>query len=200
VGLLGGALASLLFASGAYAQCSKDTDCKGDRVCDSGSCVTPPLPAPPPAPNGAAPADPTPSTAAAAPPPPAPPVATYTGPAPVQDMRPKTQRHSTGMMAGGIVMVSFAPIAMFAVLIANMEKTSCEGGYFTSVDGSTTTHGVDCGRFDATIYGGLLSGAVLLGVGIPLIMIGGKKEPVGTARIAPWATPQGAGLGLRIAL
>ena len=115
-------------------------------------------------------------------------------PAAVQDMRPRMERHSTGMMAGGIVMVSFVPIALLFALVANVEQTSCEGGYYTS------TPGINCGRFDTTIYGGLLTGAALLGVGIPLIVIGGKKEPVGTARITPWATPQGAGLGLRVEL
>jgi hypothetical protein len=28
--------------------CAKDTDCKGDRVCDHGECISPPVPAPPP--------------------------------------------------------------------------------------------------------------------------------------------------------
>ena len=110
------------------------------------------------------------------------------------------QRHSTGMMAGGIVMVSFVPIALLAALVANSEQTSCENGYYFSLDGSSSGRGVNCDRFDATIYGGLLGAAVLAGVGIPLIVIGGKKEPVGTAQLAPWATPHGAGLGLRVNL
>lgn len=33
------ALAALLGASAAHAQCTKDTDCKGDRICDRGACV-----------------------------------------------------------------------------------------------------------------------------------------------------------------
>lgn len=51
------ALAALLVASAADAQCSKDTDCKGDRICDRGACVDAaaakakaPEPAPQPAP------------------------------------------------------------------------------------------------------------------------------------------------------
>lgn len=33
------AVATFLAASGADAQCTKDTDCKGDRICDRGACV-----------------------------------------------------------------------------------------------------------------------------------------------------------------
>lgn len=35
------ALLGLLSCSGAFAQCTKDTDCKGDRVCEKGVCVAP---------------------------------------------------------------------------------------------------------------------------------------------------------------
>jgi hypothetical protein len=110
------------------------------------------------------------------------------------------QRHSTGMMAGGIVMVSFVPIALLAAMIANLEQSACEGGTYYSAGGTYGTQGTNCGRFDATIYGGLLGSAALLGAGIPMIVIGGKKEPVGLARLAPWASPHGAGLGLRVDL
>lgn len=105
------------------------------------------------------------------------------------------------MMVGGIVMVSFVPIALLAAMVANIEQTACEGGSGFTLDGSEPRgSGTNCGRFDATIYGGLFGGAALLGAGIPLIVIGGKKEPVGLARLTPWATPSGAGLGLRLDL
>jgi hypothetical protein len=52
------ALALLGAARPAYAQgCTKDTDCKGSRVCEGGRCVEPP---PPPAPEPAAPPPPPP--------------------------------------------------------------------------------------------------------------------------------------------
>jgi hypothetical protein len=43
-------------STAAYAQCTRDTDCKGDRVCDQGVCVDPDarsaeLPPPPPPPR-----------------------------------------------------------------------------------------------------------------------------------------------------
>jgi hypothetical protein len=35
------ALLSLISGSAAFAQCTKDTDCKGERVCEKGICVAP---------------------------------------------------------------------------------------------------------------------------------------------------------------
>src|SRR3954468_6899164 len=106
LGFLGTVVGSLVFASSAHAQCTMDTDCKGDRVCEAGSCVTPALPPAPAAPSGAAPAV---AAPVAAPPPPP----SYSvPPGTVEDTRPKMQRHSAGMMAGGIVMVSFVPVAL----------------------------------------------------------------------------------------
>lgn len=54
----------LLFSGVARAQCTKDTDCKGDRICEEGKCTSPsavtpaPTPVPPPAPPATAPAPP----------------------------------------------------------------------------------------------------------------------------------------------
>ena len=52
------ALAATLTATAAEAQCTKDTDCKGDRICMKGSCLAPnaaptPVPASPGAPAAA---------------------------------------------------------------------------------------------------------------------------------------------------
>jgi hypothetical protein len=164
--------------------------------------VTPsaPLPPAPATPSGAAAADGAPAPVApvasstATPPPP------YAEPrdTPVADAPRRRQRHSTGMMAGGIVMVSFVPIALLVAWVASIEQSACEHG--TYYNGSIQTAGVDCDRFNPTIYGGLLGAAALAGAGIPMIVIGGKKEPVGIARLAPWASPHGAGLGLRFDL
>jgi hypothetical protein len=194
----------LLFASVSHAQCSKDTDCKGERVCEQGSCVAgapaaTPAPAAPPDAAPATPANGAEAGAAA----PTNPFGSSAAPALVEaplEPRPRMVRHSTGMMAGGIVMVSFVPIALLAAMVANLEQTACETGNYLSTDDAFSSTGSDCDRFDKTIYGGLLGAAVLAGVGIPLIVIGGKKEPVGTAQLAPWASPHGAGLGLRVDL
>ena len=186
-----------LITSLSQAQCTKDTDCKGERVCEEGACVAAPTSSAPPPAEAPAPAP------AAAPPPPPPPPPSYAEPpdTSVRDTRVKDlrgKRHSTGMMAGGIVMVSFVPIALLAAWVADIEQNTCERGY-DFYSGSNTNH-TDCGRYDPTIYGGLISAAVLAGVGIPLIIIGGKREPVGTAKITPWATPQAGGVSLRVDL
>lgn len=104
------------------------------------------------------------------------------------------------MMVGGIIMVSFAPIALIAAGVANAQQTACEtGGFYFDSDGVRTYDGQNCSAYDKTIYGGLIAGIALVGAGIPLIVIGGKKEPLGpTATITPWATPRAAGLGLRL--
>jgi hypothetical protein len=102
------------------------------------------------------------------------------------------------MMVGGIVMVSFVPVALLAAWVADIEQTDCErGGYLLS---GTRSSDLNCKRFDPTIYGGLISAGVLMGVGVPLIVIGGKKEPLGTARLTPWATRRAGGLSLRLEL
>lgn len=202
VGLLGG-LSYVLVASLSHAQCTKDTDCKGDRVCDGGACVAPAQPpAAATAPEAAQPGVQAPQPAAPA----AAPVPVATAPSQAQpvtssevvDTRRKYQRHSTGMMVGGIVMTSFVPIALLVSLVASVAKTSCNVSYdYSSNQYSRDTH---CDRYNPTIYGGLISAVALAGAGIPLIVIGSKKEPVSTAQVTPWAAPNAGGLSLRLQL
>lgn len=111
---------------------------------------------------------------------------------------PKMVRHSTGMMVGGIVMVAIAPIALFVSAGAAVSGSFCRGSYDRSIDGSYYD---DCDN-DGLIYGSLFVGAALLGAGIPMIIVGAKKEPakLPAATVAPWATSTAAGLGLRLAL
>ena len=151
---------------------------------------------PPPAMAAPAPAPP----AAAVPPPQPAPVAAAPVESEPQDSRPRRnwKRHSTGMMAGGIVMVSFVPIALIAAMVADLQQTACESGGTYSFDSTRYT---DCDRYDKTIYGGILAGVSLLGAGIPMIVIGSKREPLrGAVKLAPWTTPNSAGLRLRLEL
>jgi hypothetical protein len=95
------------------------------------------------------------------------------------------------MMVGGIVMVSLAPVALVVAGVARLGKGICD------IDDE---RGCD-DDYDPTIYGSLLTGVVLLGVGIPLLVVGAKKEPVdgtATATISPWLTSNAAGVGLRV--
>jgi hypothetical protein len=85
-------------------------------------------------------------------------------------------------------------------LVANNQQNSCEtGGYIYNGSGFSSDNYTDCDRYDASIYGGAISALVLVGVGIPLIVIGGKREPA-MARVSPWASPQAAGLKLNVDL
>jgi hypothetical protein len=114
--------------------------------------------------------------------------------------RTKGKRHSTGMMAGGIVMVSFVPIALLVSLVANAQQTACEAGdYYFDSSGSFQSSYSSCDEYDPTIYGGVIAAVALLGAGIPMIVIGGKREPA-VARVSPWASPQAAGLKLSLDL
>jgi hypothetical protein len=104
------------------------------------------------------------------------------------------------MMAVGIVMVSFAPITLIAAMVSSFEKADCENGNYIRDVGSTSAYSRDCSHYNTPMYVSLLSGVGLLGAGLPMIVIGGKREPVGTARLTPWASPHGGGLGLRVDL
>jgi hypothetical protein len=110
------------------------------------------------------------------------------------------------MMAGGIVLTSLAPVAMIVAAVGSIEKSSCQldnDTYYGSGSSSITYRGGDCSRYDATIYGGLVAMVAFLGVGIPMIVIGAKREPArpaGTAAVTPWASTSSAGLSLRLRL
>ena len=102
------------------------------------------------------------------------------------------------MMVGGIVMVSFAPVALLVTMAGVLGNATCSNDSYS-----------ECNDSDDVIVGGLVATAVLVGVGVPLIVIGAKKEPdpnavpspdAGVVYVSPWATPRAAGVGLRLAL
>jgi hypothetical protein len=101
------------------------------------------------------------------------------------------RRHSTGMMVGGIVMVSLAPVAFLVAGVYGLGSAVCSASNNS------------CDEYATAAKVSLLTGLVLAGVGVPLIVVGAAKEPVseeGSATISPWATPSAAGLSLRLAL
>lgn len=172
-------LGSLVFwvSVNAHAQCAMDTECKGDRICEEGRCVAPPTPEPAAAPPPVVVAPP---ARATLPP---------ESPGPV-----KMVRHSKGMMAGGIVMTALAPIAFIISGTAALSASFCglgDNSYRERCD------------YDGAIYGSLFTGVLLLGVGIPLIVVGAKMEPESgqvSATVTPWASPSAAGVGVRVEL
>lgn len=172
------------FATSAHAACGTDNDCKGDRICEDGACVDPPT-------SGQL------TLKGSAGEQPAPPASV---PAPVPMVSeappPKMVRHSTGMMVGGIVMVSLAPIAFLVAAAGSIGNSLCD----IDSGGSSSTYS-SCHDNDALITGSVIVGLGLVAGGIPMIVIGGHKEPAEPeARIQPWATRSAAGLALQLDL
>lgn len=218
----------LLVSALANAQCTKDTDCKGDRVCDAGKCASPlpPAPAAPPgseaAPSSgadAAPAD-APANAEPAPAPAVAPVNLQLQPSPgeaapagatssLERDEPRTRRRSRNAMIGGIVMVSVGPIALLGALAAKNAQEKCD----SSLDRDYPNHVLppseryredECNDYSVPLYLFGIGGAVLTAAGIPLIIYGAKSVPNGAPRaslhVLPWAGPTSSGLRLRLDL
>lgn len=87
------------------------------------------------------------------------------------------------MLAGGIVLTSLAPIVFYAGVLTN----SC--GFDSSCDN------------DQALLAVSLTSLVMLGVGIPLIVAGAKREtPKAQVTLAPWVSTEQAGLQLHLSL
>jgi hypothetical protein len=101
---------------------------------------------------------------------------------------PRGKRHSTGMMVGGIIITGLAVIPLNIAFLGSLSCSQGESNSAQLCDGS------------GYVTGGLIVASVLLAVGIPLTIVGSKREAAPSARFTPWATPQSAGLGLRLEL
>jgi len=106
------------------------------------------------------------------------------------------------MMVGGIVITSLTPIAMIAAMVGAVEKTECQSRVVDYGSGDSTSYRTSsCSKYDTTIYGSLLLMTAMLGVGIPMIVVGAKREPARPAAVVtPWVSPSTAGLALRLNL
>jgi hypothetical protein len=168
------ALAITATATVARAQCATDQECKGDRICEAGQCVAPPaVSAPAHAPDDAS------------------------APASIErerffeepeDEKPrKVQKRigNPGLMIGGIVLASAAPV----VLGVGVATASC------SSDGG----GTRCDIGDRVVAFGLISLA-MVGAAVPMIVIGAKRVPVRRVAIGPLLAPGLAGLQLQLRL
>lgn len=218
--------ALMLMAGKVSAQCTKDTDCKGDRVCEAGKCTAPATtPAAPPAPadtsappDAANPAAPVvgealPPPAAVSDPPRAnldlPPQAPPSAPPPAPPPEPKTQRRSKTALVSGIVMVSAGPIALLGAAVASNSQKRCDDQLESEYPNRTLPASErfredDCNKYSVPIYVLGIGGALLTAVGIPLIIYGAKNvpstPPQGTLQIQPWATQASGGVRLRLTL
>jgi hypothetical protein len=103
------------------------------------------------------------------------------------------------MMAGGIGCVVLAGVGLVVAAGAFLKEAGCGFGNV----GSLGSRGCANDNDDSYIVGGLLSTAVLTSLGVPLIVIGSRKEPASAqsaATLAPWMGRQGVGLSLRFGL
>ncbi|HVY28885.1 MAG TPA: hypothetical protein VHB79_20150 [Polyangiaceae bacterium] len=180
---VGGVVLGLLVSARAHAACTMDNDCPGEQICEQGTCVdAPPGPPQTVAPAPVPPAAPAPAAAPVAP---VPVVLAETPPEPPPAEKPKGPRHSKGMMVTGIVLTASAPIGL---LIAYGGMLRCSGGLDEP-----------CNNSDQ-VLGGLALAAVLAGVGIPLWVIGGRRDPAPAtpqASISPWLSPRSGGFAPR---
>jgi hypothetical protein len=203
--------AVLLLSTLSHAQCTKDTDCKGDRVCEAGKCVSPALPPAPPPPPGseagtaapgapaaaapgvnvgestAPPTSPEPGAAAApvTTPPPAPLlVAPAAATAPLPADEPTTHRHSRPAMFAGIMMVSVAPLALLGALTAKNAQDACDADLkrdYPSMKLPTSE------RYRVDDCNGYSAPLYVLGIGGALLGVGGIPLIVYGARTEPGA-------------
>jgi hypothetical protein len=81
------------------------------------------------------------------------------------------ERQSVGAMAGGIVGITGGGILLIAGAFAAIP--SCSDNF----NGTTSTF--MCDGHEATVIGLVVAGLVSIAVGIPLLVYGAKKVPVG---------------------
>jgi len=91
-----------------------------------------------------------------------------------------TERRSTGAMVGGIVGISVGAVLLLSAGVEALVADSCSAVTFNNSFESTTS----CGSGTGTVIGLSIAGLIGIGVGIPLIVWGAKRVPVGTA-LAP---------------
>ncbi|MBX3213703.1 MAG: hypothetical protein KF850_16815 [Labilithrix sp.] len=191
----------------ARAECTTDIECKGERICVEGVCVDPPATEVAPAPPTTI-VDPPATEVAPAPPPtmiaepPAPP--SDETPAEARRAAPRMERRSTGLFVAGIVSLALVPVAGTVAFWGAASKSMCTFDESSDAQqaaflGQPRPRPANCGRHDATIYGGLAASAVLLGGGLTMLLVGVKKVPVERASevsVRPLLSPTVAGVGL----
>lgn len=167
------ALISLLcFAHGAAAECTKDIECKGTRICEAGVCVE----SNEPAEVHAADTD----TAEPSDEPPPPYEPSNAG---------GTHRRSPGLKIAGIVLTVAGGISGLTALSFGLAAATCDEN---SVAGSL------CGTYEDLTLVGAIGFVVLAGAGIPMIIVGGERVPNEATRLqlSPWASSNSGGLRL----
>lgn len=181
------------FTRSALAECTKDIECKGERVCVEGACVDPParVPAPASSPTAALPEAP---GAEAIPDNP---------PRPKTPEAPRMVRRSDALFFGGIAALGLAPVGLVVAVANVLAKDNCqtdgEGAMPASVAYPVGSPRPKCTSYDGIILGSLATSFVLGGGGLAMLLVGGEKVPAAkeAAQIRPWFSPTTAGLSLQ---
>ncbi len=109
-------------------------------------------------------------------------------------------RRSPGMMTAGIIVTSAAPVVLVAGVLAS--TNALDGCRASVATGYSVDSYQECDQESAhRIYAVLAVSAVMLGAGIPMIIIGAKKvpnTPADNALLLPYAAPGRAGLTLHV--
>lgn len=213
---VGGGALFVLSAASASAQCTKDTDCKGERVCEAGKCtlpaptedaaaapavVAPAAAAAPPAGGGEASAvapapEPPPAAPAAAPARPTAAAATTAAPlSAVEPLpeEPKLVRKSKPVMVMGIIFASIAPVALLGAVAARNSQIDCDDAlarkYPDHIVPAYDRYQVErCDDYTTSMYTLGIAGGVLLAAGVPMIFYGARMVPNPAAGTAPRAS------------
>jgi uncharacterized membrane protein len=180
--------AGITLSSGfARAECTKDLDCEGEQICEAGKCSAPPPPAPAPPAPAPAPASP-PAPAPAAPPAAAPAAAPVRFFDEDEASKPRVKKRlkSPGLLAVGITSTAAGVI----VLAYGYATNGC-------VNDSSTRY---CDDDDDEKQTFTLVSLGLIAVGVPMIVIGSRREPVPRVAIAPVVSPRYGGLQFQLRL
>ena len=195
------ATSGVLVSGMALAECTKDIECKGDRVCTDGVCA-PPTAAPPP---------PTPAPQTAPAPQPAAPTTTVAPtPAPTHALAAAPQgyrRRSKGMMVTGLVLTSVGVPSLIAATALLIIERNCNSDLNAKYPNHELTPGnaAEVDRCHSYATPSLLlafTGLVFTGTGLPLLLVGARKVPAQSASLGlmPWLSPTSTGLSLRLNL
>ena len=163
-------LSALLFSGVARAQCTKDVECKGDRVCTNGVCAAPDAVAPAP----------------------------VVAPAPAY--RRRTGLMVTGIVMASVGVGALIGALTLGVLESTCRRDLKDEYPDNVAPASAVDERERCNSYDDPLLGLTAGGLLLTGVGLPLLIVGAKKVPVTQARVSPWLTPRSGGLTLQLSL
>ncbi len=171
----------------AHAECAKDLDCEAELICEEGQCVAArtaiALPAPASTVPSSAPATVAPTTVAK------PPEEAALFAEAHQPQSVPMRMKSPGLLAGGIVIVTVGVAGMFYGLSGSScsELVNSQGyGNCRAAESARTTF--------------MLVGIGLIVGGVPLIVIGSRREPVPVVSLTPWVSHQHGGLRVQLHL